>query len=144
MLTANDVAKFILAQSDPEEGDIISPLKLQKLVYYCQGFHLAEYNEPLFSEQIVAWDHGPVVESLYQFYKDYSRQAIPLPDEIDFDIYTTEQKKLMEEIYRIFGQFSAWKLRNMTHDEPPWKNANRNEVISHEAMMEYFKTQLED
>ena len=57
---ANDIARYILTLSTPEVGDIISNLKLQKLLYYVQGFHLAIENEPLFMEDIQAWQYGPV------------------------------------------------------------------------------------
>lgn len=63
-LTAKDVANYFLAQVDEECGDSISNLKLQKLLYYTQGFHLAMTGKLLFDEPIVNWQHGPVVESL--------------------------------------------------------------------------------
>lgn len=144
MLTANQVAEYILTLSDPDEGDIISNLKLQKLVYYCQGFYLAMYDAPLFKEPIVAWEHGPVVESLYHAYKKYGTGAIALPDYIDFSKYSENTEELIKEVYKLFGQFSAWKLRNMTHEEPTWLNTPRNMEISHDVMKDYFKTQLED
>lgn len=51
----------------------------------------------------------------------------------------------MDEFYQVYGQFSAWKLRNMTHDEPPWKAAiNNGGVISQKSMQRFFKTQVVD
>ncbi len=144
MLTAKQVADYILSLSDPDEGDIISHLKLQKLLYYAQGFHLAVFNEPLFSEEILAWDHGPVVEALYHEYKSYGARAISLPDHVDFDAFTEDQKELLNEVYTVYGQYSAWKLRAMTHEEPPWAFTPRGTVISHESMKKYFKAQLVD
>ena len=49
----------------------------------------------------------------------------------------------MDEVYDVYGQFSAWKLRNMTHEEAPWKNAVQGQDISLTSMTEYFKTQLQ-
>ena len=144
MLKAKQVADYILSLSDPDEGDIISHLKLQKLLYYAQGFHLAIFDEPLFSEPVVAWDHGPVVESLYQVYKVHGSAAIPVPSEIDFDAFTEDQKELLKEVYTTYGQYSAWRLRHMTHDEPPWASTSRDCEITQESMKEYFKTQLID
>lgn len=144
MLTCHDVAKYFLCLADEEAGDLISNLKLQKLVYYAQGFHLAMYNVPLFSEIIEAWTHGPVVPELYHEYKQYGSGPIPQPDNVDFSKYDDKTKKLMDEVYSVFGQFSAWKLRNMTHEEPPWKDVSDTAgEITHEAMREYFKTQLQ-
>ncbi len=136
MPNAKQVAEFFLQLSEPEVGDILSNLKIQKLVYYAQGFHLAMYDTPLFEEQIVAWEHGPVVEALYG--------SNPIPQSEDFDVskFSTEQIELLKEIYEVYGQFSAWKLRNMTHSEQPWLATERNQVIDNALLAEYFKTQL--
>ncbi len=142
MARAKDVANYFLSLVDEDCGDSMTNLKLQKLLYYAQGFHLAIHDTPLFDEPIKAWFHGPVVESLYHEYKQYGTGCIPAPDGFDFTIFTDEQKELLDEISNVYGQFSAWKLRNMTHDEPPWKNTPQSEEISHESMKEFFKTQL--
>lgn len=143
MLSCYDAAKYFLAQASEEAGDLISNLKLQKLVYYAQGFHLALYDEPLFPEAIEAWTHGPVVPDLYRHYKKYGTGAIPCPEYIDFSIYDEKTKSLLDEVYSVFGQFAAWKLRNMTHEEYPWKLAAQNSgKISHQSLKKYFKTQL--
>ncbi|MBC6455939.1 MAG: DUF4065 domain-containing protein [Hormoscilla sp. SP5CHS1] len=86
MLNCYDVANYFLAQQDESAGDLISNLKLQKLVYYAQGFHLAIYVRPLFTEAIAAWTHGPVVPELYEYYQKYGNCAIPCPTEIDFTV----------------------------------------------------------
>jgi len=141
MLTANNVARYFLSLADDDAGDLISNFKLQKLVYYAQGFHLAIYNEPLFGEDIEAWTHGPVVPDLYHLYKCHGFGAIPKPTDIDFDIYSDEVTELLDEVYDVFGQFSAWKLRNMTHEEPPWEKSKKHAgIISKSSMKEYFKT----
>ena len=144
MLTCFDIARYFLAHVNEDYGDNISNLKLQKLVYYAQGFYLALYDKPLFSESIEAWTHGPVVPALYREYKDFGAGAIPIPQDMDFSIYDEQTKELLDDIFNVFGQFSAWKLRNMTHTEPPWKDADTcaNKIISHESMKEYFKTRL--
>lgn len=139
MLTCHDVARYFLTLTDEEAGDLISNLKLQKLVYYAQGFHLALFNSPLFEDPIEAWTHGPVVPELYHAYKGYGSDAIPVPEDVDISIFDDETQELLNEVYEVFGQFSAWKLRNMTHDEPPWKNAGGG-IITLESMKEYFST----
>ena len=142
MLSCHDVADYFLAQQDEESGDTISNLKLQKLVYYAQGFHLAMYGEALFSEPIEAWIHGPVVPELYQRFKQFGSGAIAPPTQIDYSKYGKQTKDLLNEVYSVYGQFSGWKLRNMTHDEAPWANTPKNGVIPHTAMVEYFRTLL--
>ncbi|NEP40401.1 MAG: SocA family protein [Okeania sp. SIO2H7] len=143
MLNCFDVAKYFLAQQDETAGDLISNLKLQKLVYYAQGFYLAISDRPLFSEPIKAWIHGPVVPELYEFYKEYGSNAIPCPTDIDWTKYDEETRSLLDEVYSVLGQFSAWKLRNMTHEESPWKEASQTAgEITHQSLKDYFKTQL--
>lgn len=143
MLTCRDVAKYFLSLADEDAGDLISNLKLQKLIYYAQGFHLALFDEPLFHDEIEAWIHGPVVPNLYREYKAYGAGPIPKPDDLDYSIFDERTREFLDEVYSVFGQYSAWKLRNMTHEEPPWRDASRSAgVISHHALREYFKTQV--
>ncbi|MBI2853306.1 MAG: SocA family protein [Chloroflexi bacterium] len=141
MLTASDVARYFLASQDDDCGELITNLKLQKLCYYAQGFSLAIRNEPLFADRIEAWKHGPVIPSLWQEYRDYEYRPIDVPEDVDFDLYNQDTKDLLDEVYNVYGQFSAWKLRDMSHEEPPWREANGGE-ISIESMKKYFKTLL--
>jgi uncharacterized phage-associated protein len=102
------------------------------------------FDEPLFKEEIEAWTHGPVVPKIYHHFKEYGDGGIPSPAKVPkLDKGTIE---FLDEIYRIFGQYSAWKLRNMTHEEPPWKQAvaRKNRVIDPKIMRKYFKTLLKD
>jgi uncharacterized phage-associated protein len=143
MIHAKDVANYFLLLEDEEEGDGISNLKLQKLVYYAQGFFLAIFNRPLFPENIEAWTHGPVVPSLYHAYKEYGSCTIPIDEEFDPNTLNKDVQELIEEIYEVFGQFSAWKLRNMTHEEPPWvAHEEYGETIPLEELSDYFKTRI--
>ncbi len=143
MTSSKQIAEFFLKLSDPEIGDVISNLKVQKLVYYAQGFHLAMYDDPLFEEEIYAWEHGPVVPDLYHEYKCFGSGEIRQPEDYDaYEILTVEQIDLLKEVYLVYGQYSAWKLRDMTHNERPWAETRRGEVINLELLKEYFKTQL--
>lgn len=144
-MMAKDVAEYFLSLSDPECGDFISNLKLQKLVYYAQGFHLAMHDKPLFPESIEAWTHGPVIKSLYRQYKDKGANAIEPPEKIDLGKYPEEVKELLDEIWSVYGQYSAYKLRNLTHSETPWIQAYEqgpSTTILQESMKKYFKTLL--
>lgn len=142
MLNCTEVANYFLSLASEDEGDLISNLKLQKLMYYAQGFHLAIFDEPLFPEPIEAWTYGPVVPVLYRHFKDQGSAALPTPRIEDFAIYSQDVRELLDEVYNVYGQFSAWKLADLTHGEPPWKDTALNCVISHDSMKEYFKTRL--
>jgi uncharacterized phage-associated protein len=138
------VANWFIARanSDEEFGDNITNLKLQKLVYYAQGFNLAWYGEPLFDEPIEAWMHGPVVPSLYEHYQDYGASPIPTPEDFDPSVFDDRTSALLEEVYGVYGQYSAWGLRNLTHDEPPWKETPTRGVIPHEKLCRFFAESL--
>lgn len=143
-LTAHDVAKYFLALECEDAGDTMSNLKLQKLLYYAQGYHLAVHGEPLFDDPIEAWQHGPVVPSVYHEFKEYGGSSLPCPVDFERDLYQDDVQQLLDETYAVYGQFSAWKLRDMTHDESPWRETPANNVISHELMRRFFLTQVEN
>lgn len=133
IITAQDVANYFL-QKASKDKELISNLKLQKLIYYSQGLHLVIYNKPLFPEIIEAWTYGPVVRDLYHKYKHLGSQGIP-PDE-DFipSKISVEKRKLLDEIYRVFGQYSAFRLAEISHSDKCWKDAKTRSEISHESM----------
>ncbi len=140
MYNVGDIANWFLAYNSYMEtnqgADGISNLKLQKLLYYAQSAFLALKNIPLFSNDIVAWDHGPVVEEIYHKYKNYGSQDINEFEEVYID---KETEKVLTEVYNVFGEYSAWGLRNLTHQEKPWMNTSKNAIISQQLMKESFE-----
>lgn len=134
-----DVANGFINLTEPEKGDLISNLKVQKLLYYAQGFHLAMYNKPFFEEEIHAWLYGPVVPETYHLFKEYGSGPISLNPEFNFDQFSEEQIELFSEIHTVYGQFSAIKLMDMTHNESPWLSVPLKAVISKDSMASYFK-----
>ncbi len=144
-LTAKDVADYFLANVDEEAGDNITNLKIQKLIYYAQGFHLAlNDGKPLFQERIKAWGHGPVVPELYHEFKVSGSAPLPKPADFDPSKYDEPTRFILDEVWRVYGQFSPWRLREMTHEEPPWKETATNGVIDLELMRSYFGTLIEN
>ncbi len=145
MANISDVAKYFL-QKDLQEDDVnsITNLKLQKLVYYAQGFHLAIYNVELFEDDLEAWMHGPVAPALYREFKSYGKEPIVREDDRSiYAIFSEEENTLLDDVFSEFGQFTAWKLRNMTHEESPWlDNFGKGDNISKAELMKYFTTQL--
>jgi len=139
MLPALQIAKYFVSLVDEEAGDSISNLKVQKLLYYAQGAHLALYDSPLFPEPIKAWAYGPVVPQVYYEYKHCCAGAIPV-ERVELDDYSPEIREVLDEVNSVYGQFTASKLMAMTHQEPPWMNTPQNETISLESMKNFFKT----
>ena len=142
MIDVNVITNYLLSLSDPDVGDGISNLKLQKLLYYCQGFNLAINDVPLFIDEIEAWEHGPVIPKVYHQYKDHGSENIPIPQDVDLSSVSHELKEIIDDVYCTYGQFSAWRLRDMTHEEPPWGSTNKGGVISLDLMKNYFLTKI--
>jgi uncharacterized phage-associated protein len=143
--TANQIAEYFLAKTNEEVGDQISNLKLQKLCYYAQGLALAARRQAFFESRIEAWAHGPVVPVLYQLYRDHGANGIPAPGDFKLESYDAADRMILDDVYDYYGQYSAWRLREMTHLEAPWKDAyerGMNHVISHDALTAFFADQI--
>lgn len=141
---AMTVAKWLVAYADADDADI-SNLKLQKLLYYAQGHFLASKGQPLFDDPIQAWSHGPVVPDIYHAFKKFSSGDVQLDegDKFTFDSVDDDTTQFLLGVWDKYARFSAWGLRNMTHNEPPWKDAfdgNRNVVIPLGSIQRYFAT----
>jgi len=139
------IANFFLATADMDDAHV-DPLKLQKLLYYAQGFWLGLHGEPLFHDQFEAWPHGPVVPHVYHHFKRYGSSPIDPPSEKEFawTAIDEEVEDFLDEVWDEFGRYSGWALRNMTHDEQPWKAGHQqlDQRISQESMKRYFRARI--
>ena len=135
-------AEYFLRLQTGDAGDSISNMKLQKLLYYAQGFALAIFQAPLFPEDFEKWSYGPVLPVVYEKYKRFGAEAIPRPEGAKLQDYTDDERKLLDEVYYSFGQYSAWALSEMSHATPPWQNAELGKIITKESMKAYFCTQV--
>lgn len=142
MADVRDVAKYLLHIAAVDE-DSLTNMKLQKLLYYCQGFYLAIYDKPLFAAKIEKWTHGPVCPVVYQEYKKHKANIIPGPaDSFNRSRLSSEEREVIKQVYSTYGQFSAWRLRDLTHKEAPWVETPDSGEISTTFLKEFFKTKL--
>ena len=116
-----DIANKVIANTDINQGETISNLKLQKMLYYLQGFFIAVFDKKLFDEPIEAWQYGPVVRDAYFHFKDFGSASISLKEDEKIIDLTELEDELFREVMEEYGQFSAIKLMNMTHEELPWR-----------------------
>lgn len=147
---ATDVAKWFIARNqtmvDTMGGEKMTLLKLLKLLYYAEGCSLALGNGSLFKEDIVAWEHGPVVPEVYNHYPDAYNLTF---NDSDMDAVNAinsndTDRDILEQVFNVFGQYTAWALRNKTHEELPWIEATNNGqklngIISRDTMKKYFQ-----
>lgn len=122
-----------------------SPMKLQKLCYYAQGYLLAQGHE-LFSEDFQAWQHGPVIPALYAEHKDFGWRSISSEISDPFDAVPHEILGELKDIVSAYGRYDGAALSTMTHRESPWIDARKGipedegsrEVISKKSLKAYF------
>lgn len=126
----------------------ITHLKLQKLMYYAQGFSMARNNMKIFDESFEAWAHGPVCRRLYDEYKGMSYHNIPDEMVKGDPKNVIKQIKVWNtifEVWEMFGKMSGKQLEMMTHRELPWVEAikdGRNTVLSDQNLKNFFKDVL--
>jgi uncharacterized phage-associated protein len=142
MCTCFKVAEYFLSLQDGDAGNSISNMKLQKLLYYAQGFAMVILDKPLFEDDFEAWEYGPVIRKIYDKYKSFGSNALPKPDNFSLHKYSKEEKEFLNEIYDVYGQYSAWALSEMVYKTPPWKDTLRNSIISKVSMKKYFSTRI--
>ena len=139
MCTSLDVAAYILAKKGP-----MTTVKLQKLVYYSQAWSLVWDEKPLFRDKIEAWASGPVARKLYNAHKGkYDVRRIPGGNANRLKGF---QRESVNAVLDFYGNKSSQWLVDLTHKERPWREARgglppgvrSNEVITHEAMVEYY------
>lgn len=135
------VANYFLELGD-RDNIKISPMKIQKLVYYAHGWNLGFTGEPLINEQVECWRYGPVIDTLFHAFKQYGSDPITRPaTSIRRVVITLEGKhkaklrkfvpridkedmciNLMDAVWESYGELSAVKLSNMTHETgEPWQ-----------------------
>lgn len=141
MTQAKDAAKYILQQRTAR-GHVTTTYALHKLLYYCQAWMLVAHNSALFDDAIVAWQHGPVVKSVWGYCQ--RRYLIFPPDITDgnSDNLTIEERLLIDRVLDAFESYDdnslGDELEHMTHEEQPWKQTPINGVISKDSMLAYY------
>lgn len=144
-ITAIDVANFFIDLANHSPEDDITNLKVNKLVYFAQGWSLAKFGKPLFSESIQAWKHGPVVKAVYNSFNQGGKQPIPAPTDKNYFIkFSSCQIEFLIDIYNEYGKFTAGALTEQTHlPGTPWskyyKKDVKNITIPQSAIKEYFE-----
>lgn len=149
LTTGNEISKlesavrYLLMQISE-----ITPLALQKLLYFAQGFQKAFADIFLFEEDCEAWVHGPVYRNVYEKYRGHGYNPIE-EKELSFENInlSEDEKGLLDHIVLYFGCYSGKVLENMTHSEEPWRSARRglmdwessDRIIEKEEIGSYFK-----
>lgn len=145
--SAHRVAKLILNLAHTR-GVEMTNLKLQKLLYYSQAWHLAILRKPLFSERIEAWVHGPAVPAVFGAYKQFRWNPIPDPGLVTIEAGDSRWpiEHHVVEVLDAYAALSGPELERLTHREDPWKLARlglpadmpSHNVISPQSMIDFY------
>ncbi len=136
------IARYIIQRCNSQNRPI-SNLKLQKILYFVQAEFLVTRNQACFSENIEAWDFGPVVPEVYQKYKIFGSANIPVFRKNDNNVkIPLSDREILNEIIDECSRYSASTLVDITHHQTPWIEAynkpGHNNVITKESIRKYF------
>jgi uncharacterized phage-associated protein len=142
------------------EGKRVTPLKMQKLVYFAHGWHLAITGKPLITEPIQAWQYGPVISSLYQIFKEAGSNPIHFPASVPIQggyipakleregrpQEVAIAKRIIERVWQQYGRYTAAQLTTITHsNNSPWARVPDKErpeqTIPNDWIRDYFVQQ---
>lgn len=155
MASAVDVARYLIflaSPSEDEDTDSLSHLRLQKLLYYVQGWHLAVCGKPLFNGRIEAWTNGPVVREVYPVFRELSYRAIAPSEGADSPNLSIKDKEFIRAVWDQYKVYSATALRDKTHRETPWLRARGNAAprersdaeITHDSLRAFFAPRIDE
>ena len=144
MKTAISIAKWFLAKNRSEadecKDNFLTPMQVQKLLYFAQGYFLGCYGKPLFSDEIKAWRYGPVVPEVYNAYSAFGGKGIDVICSINPHEFNAEEIRTLEIVYEKYSQYSGIKLSQITHEPgSPWSETKRKETISLDKMRSYYE-----
>ena len=141
-VSAMDVAAYIL-----EKKGVMTSMKLQKLVYYCQAWSLVWDEAPLFGERIEAWVNGPVVRELYETHRGlFMVEPGSIPGASSK--LNDTQRETVDSVLTYYGDKASKWLIDLSHEEDPWRlTRERHHLgqlergtaeITHADMAEYY------
>ena len=148
-ISVEDVENFFVSMDAAREEPDVTPLKLQKLLYFAQANYLASTDQRLFNEDIEAYDHGPVVYSTYRRYSGSSQIVAAEPGEHGVDAIRRlpdDVRHFLNAVWEQYKDFSASQLRKLTHIQDPWRDnyvpSAYRTVIPDEGLASFFRQKV--
>lgn len=139
---AEDVANWFINHFDQEAGDVVTHLKIQKLLYFAEAWTQIVLNRDLFEENFEAWAHGPVVREVYNIFRGNNWDPLSATrDAIDFD---SDVEDVLRQVFESYGEASAKTLERMTHNDQPWINARGDAAPEERCTTIIPKTEIKE
>lgn len=135
MAKAIDVARYLVSLRDIDEENKVyyslSNLKLQKLLYYCQGGHYKWDNKRLITDKYFElWRYGAAIESVYKKFSKYGQNDIRASKkEMDSIRLSTEERETIESVWKQLRDLHSFTLVESIRDDAPHKEAAKNKSI---------------
>ena len=135
----NMVTQYLLNRCED-----VTPLALQKALYYIQGFYFAFYQEFLFKEDCQAWARGPVYKDIYFRYRDYRVHPIEKTAGFDVSVFASGEKAICDSVINNLCCYSGKVLEHFTHNEAPWLSTRSDLPVSEPSDRIIDKTLIGD
>lgn len=143
-MNAVELAYYILSLDKSKESDI-TPMKLQKLLFFAHGYHMAFTGKPLVDGGFAALAKGPVNRDAYQHFRNFGAKVIHKKENRKFKM-DAKTAEIVKDVFSLYNQYSAEKLSQLTHlAGTPWSKSytghgNRS-PIPNEEIHTYFLSQ---
>ncbi len=158
------IANYFLDKAE-ECGIGLSPMAIQKLVYFAHGWHLAITDEPLINQRVEAWEFGPVIGDVYREFRNFGRNIIKtraskwvygdsFAEDATMETFCVEwsrdskSKSIVDRVWEVYKGFTAVQLSNLTHTEgSPWSetreksSGEKHRIINDELIRLWFRAQ---
>lgn len=136
-MNALQAAKYILNHPMSESVNI-SPLKLQKLLYYVKVWSIIDNKPNVIASRFVKWTYGPVNTAVYHEYKKYGSNPIPKNKDFPKDLLSDDEKLTVDFILENYLPIDAISLSLMSHKEDPWLQASNSGNINKDVIKNYY------
>ena len=135
---ALDVANHFILYS----GYTKTQLQIQKMTYIAHGYMLGVHDEPLVSDVVEAWDHGPVFPKVYKAFRGWGSSVIGRATHTPGP-FTQKQGDILDNVFAYYGRFCGYYLSDITHGnssaQTPWQQCY---VSGRNSPIDNFKTQV--
>lgn len=144
MIRALDAANFFVDLAKSKNTDMTN-LRVNKLLYFAQGWSLVRTGKPLFNDEIEAWDLGPVVPEVYVTFKPCGRERIQdTSDGYDYESLSSSDIDLLLDVSDHYEKYATSYLVDMSH-EPcgPWEKhhvPHGSNIIPKDELRAFFSS----
>ena len=142
-MNARSVAN-VLIQKAKDAGEPITPLQIQKLLYFSHGWMLALHDKPLLNEEFQAWRYGPVMPVVYYNLSYYGGDPVEALILGGAGELTSEEESVIDQVFELYRPYDGMELSRMTHAKgTPWRQTwdrrKRAAIIPDYLIKRYFQ-----